>query len=182
MGIINMFKSLATLLLLGEIEAVRVLKKDAPPAYNSAKSYYDGTATYDQNPGSIIPKYTSSYQDGPVKVGAVGDKRWDQHAGVVSGTYDGSYHGASSYTPVKPAPPVVPVPPPAEVPNKATVEEKDPTKEEAKAEAAKAADTAAEAAAPKKEEAPAKAAEEKGETKAEAAAAAEASPAPTPKE
>merc|ERR1712147_138213 len=164
MGIINMFKSLATLLLLGEIEAVRVLKKDAPPAYNSAKSYYDGTATYDQNPGSIIPKYTSSYQDGPVKVGAVGDKRWDQHAGVVSGTYDGSYHGASSYTPVKPAPPVVPVPPPAEVPNKATVEEKDPKKEEEK-----------------KEEAAAKAAGEKGETKAEAAAAAEASPAPTPK-
>merc|ERR1712147_609859 len=141
MGIIIMFKSLAALLLLGEIQAIHVA--------------VDGD--------SLIPVYSSK----KVKVGEVGDRRWDRNNGVISGVYDQSHKGSSTYTDVVDPEKITP---PAE--NKdaaAKKEEKPAAKEEKKEEAKEEKKEEAKAAEPKAEEkeaAPAKEEKKKEEAKA----------------
>merc|ERR1712147_614991 len=152
MGIIIMFKSLAALLLLGEIQAIHVA--------------VDGD--------SLIPVYSSK----KVKVGEVGDHRWDRNNGVISGVYDQSHKGSSTYTDVVDPEKITP---PAENKDAAAKKEEKPAakeekkeekKEEAKEEAKKEEKPAAkeekkeEAKEEKKEEA--KAAEPKAEAEAAA--------------
>merc|ERR1712147_213134 len=142
MGIIIMFKSLAALLLLGEIQAIHVA--------------VDGD--------SLIPVYSSK----KVKGGEVGDHRWDRNNGVISGVYDQSHKGSSTYTDVVDPEKITP---PAE--NKdaaAKKEEKPAAKEEKKEEEKEEKKEEAKAAEPKAEEKEAAPAKEEKKTKESPAA------------
>merc|ERR1712147_568472 len=134
MGIIIMFKSLAALLLLGEIQAIHVA--------------VDGD--------SLIPVYSSK----KVKVGEVGDHRWDRNNGVISGVYDQSHKGSSTYTDVVDPEKITP---PAENKDAAAKKEEKPAAKEEKKEEAK--EEKKEEA--KKEEKPAAKEEKKEEAKEE---------------
>merc|ERR1712147_502287 len=165
MGIIIMFKSLAALLLLGEIQAIHVA--------------VDGD--------SLIPVYSSK----KVKGGEVGDHRWDRNNGVISGVYDQSHKGSSTYTDVVDPEKITP---PAENKDAAAKKEEKPAakeekkeekKEEAKEEAKKEEKPAAKEekkdkespAAKEKAEAEAAAPEDKTPKKKEAEAKKDAAPA-----
>merc|ERR1712147_337336 len=140
MGIIIMFKSLAALLLLGEIQAIHVA--------------VDGD--------SLIPVYSSK----KVKVGEVGDHRWDRNNGVISGVYDQSHKGSSTYTDVVDPEKITP---PAENKDAAAKKEEKPAakeeKKEEKKEEAKEEAKKEEKPAAKEEKKEAKAAEPKAEEK-----------------
>merc|ERR1711998_742686 len=112
---------------------------------------------------SIIPVYTSK----KVKVGEVGDHRWDRNNGVVSGVYDQSHAGSSSYTNVKDPAKLTP---PAENKDGGAKkgEEKEEKKEEAKEEAKDAKKEEKKEEAPKEEKKEeAKEEEKKAEAKAD---------------